>query len=167
MRQTNPDERTRPVRPHRSSDEGSKLAAWLPVAAAMGIMVAGCLGTFLVLQLDAFRPQVGDMVAFKPGSADTDMWQMTIPATLLSANGSPVSGCVLDPNVMADKGGSVVVEGRREEPTVQYTVHWAGAATAKAGNCGASADVLVSRTDLQRLANAAGGFGVGDKGIIQ
>jgi hypothetical protein len=139
----------------------------LPVVAAMGIMVAGCLGTFLVLQLDAFRPQVGDMVVFKPGSADTDMWQMTIPATLRSAHGSEVSGCVLDPNVMADKGGSVVVEGRREEPSVQYLVHWSGAATAGAGNCGASVDLLVSRTDLQRLANSAGGFGVGDKGIVQ
>ena len=58
----------------------------MPVMAAMGIMVAGCLGTFMVLQLDAFRPQVGDMVVFKPGSADTDMWQMTIPATLRSRN---------------------------------------------------------------------------------
>jgi len=35
------------------------------------------------------------------------------------------------------------------------------------GNCGAAANILVSRTDLQRLANAAGGFGVGDKGIVR
>jgi hypothetical protein len=26
---------------------------------------------------------------------------------------------------------------------------------------------VLSRTDLQRLANAAGGFGVGDKGIVR
>jgi hypothetical protein len=164
MRRTDPRE---PTRPNHSSDEGTRLAAWLPVAAAMAIMVAGCLGTFLVLQLDAFRPGIGDIVAFKPGSADTDMWQMSIPATLVSAKGTPVSGCVLDPNVMADKGGSMVVESRQDEPTLQYLIHWSGVATAGAGNCGASADLLVSRTDLQRLANSAGGFGVGDKGVVQ
>ena len=61
--------------------ERTPLAAWLPVLAAMAIMVTGCLSTFLVLQLDEFRPKIGDIVAFKPGSEDTDMWQMTIPAT--------------------------------------------------------------------------------------
>jgi len=136
--------------------------------AAMAIMVTGCLSTFLVLQLDEFRPRVGDIVAFKPGSQDTDMWQMTIPATLVSAMGSPMADCSLDPNVMAENGGSLVVEGRQDKPSLQYRVHWAGSDTARtAGNCGASATLLVSRTDLQRLANAAGGFGVGDKGIVR
>jgi hypothetical protein len=96
------------------------------------------------------------------------MWQMTIPATLVSAMGSPVAACSLDPNVMADKGGSLVVEGLEDQPSLQYRVHWAGAETAHVGgNCGASANLLVSRTDLQRLANSAGGFGVGDKGIVR
>jgi hypothetical protein len=146
----------------------SPLAAWLPVIAAMGIMVTGCLSTFLVLQMDAFRPKVGDIVAFRPGSQDTDMWQMTVPAKTLAASGAPVSDCELDPNAMATDGGSLVVEGRRDEPSVQYQVHWAGAKTSSSGiNCGAAANLLVSRTDLQRLANAAGGFGVGSKGIVR
>jgi hypothetical protein len=152
----------------KGTPEKTSLAAWLPVAAAMAIMVTGCLSTFLVLQLDEFRPKVGDIVAFRPASQDTDMWQMTIPATLVSAMGSPVAECSLDPNVMADKGGSLVVEGLEDQPSVQYRVHWAGTETAHvAGNCGASANLLVSRTDLQRLANSAGGFGVGDKGIVR
>ena len=135
-------------RPNQSG--GTPLAAWLPVLAAMAIMVTGCL------------------VAFKPGSQDTDMWQMTIPGTLVAAIGAPQASCALDPNVMAEKGGSLVVEGREDAPTVQYRVHWAGTQTARsAEDCGASADVLVSRTDLQRLANAAGGFGVGIKGIVR
>jgi hypothetical protein len=134
----------------------------------MAIMVTGCLSTFLVLQLDEFRPKVGDIVAFRPASQDTDMWQMNIPATLVSAMGSPVAECSLDPNVMADKGGSLIVEGRQDEPSLQYRIHWAGSETARGGgNCGASAELLVSRTDLQRLANAAGGFGVGDKGVVE
>jgi hypothetical protein len=167
MRRTDQRDPTRPTRPN-GTPESTPLAAWLPVLAAMAIMVTGCLSTFLVLQLDEFRPKIGDIVAFKPGSEDTDMWQMTIPATLVSGTGSPVAACSLDPNVMADKGGSLIVEGREEDPTLQYLVHWAGSATARTtGNCGASANLMVSRTDLQRLANSAGGFGVGDKGIVR
>jgi hypothetical protein len=146
---------------------GTSLAPWLPVLAAMAIMVTGCLSTFLVLQLDEFRPKVGDIVAFRPASQDTDMWQMTIPATEVSSQGSPLAECSLDPNVMAERGGSLVVESRQDQPALQYRVHWAGSDTARpTGNCGTSANLLVSRTDLQRLANAAGGFGVGEKGIV-
>lgn len=169
MRRPDQNEPTRNTAPPRNSaPQGTNLAAWLPVLAALGIMITGCLSTFLVLQLDEFRPKIGDIVAFRPGSQDTDMWQMTIPATMVSATGEPVSSCLLDPNVMAEKGGSLIVEGRREEPELQYRIHWAGMATTKAAaNCGTSAELLVSRTDLQRLANAAGGFGVGDKGIVR
>jgi hypothetical protein len=62
-----------------------------------------------------------------------------------------------------------VVEGRQDVPSLRYRVHWAGSQTTAqpASNCGSSADLLVSRTDLQRLANAAGGFGIGDKGIVR
>jgi hypothetical protein len=152
----------------QGTPHGTPLAAWLPVLAAMAIMVTGCLSTFLVLRLDEFRPKVGDIVAFRPGSQDTDMWQLTIPATPVAATGSPAAACSLDPNVMAEKGGSLVVEGRQDEPSLQYRVHWAGAETTRtAANCGDSVDLLVSRTDLQRLANAAGGFGVGDKGVVR
>jgi hypothetical protein len=163
MRRPDPHEPSR-----KNTQHATSLAAWLPVLAAMAIMVTGCLSTFLVLQLDEFRPRVGDIVAFKPGSQDTDIWEMTIPARRLSETGAPLAECALDPNVMAEKGGSLLVEGRQDEPSLQYHVHWAGTATANtAANCGASASLLVSRTDLQRLANAAGGFGVGDKGIIR
>jgi hypothetical protein len=163
MRQPDQHDRSRQQTPPRAG-----LAAWLPVLAAMGIMVTGCLSTFLVLQLDEFRPKIGDIVAFKPGSQDTDMWQMTIPATLVSVTGSPIAVCSLDPNAMAEHGGSLVVEGLQDQPSLQYHVHWAGAATTVTnGNCGSSADLLVSRTDLQRLANAAGGFGVGEKGLVR
>ena len=167
MRRPNQDEPSRNSNPNGTS-ERAPLAAWLPVLAALGIMVTGCLSTFLVLQLDEFRPKVGDIVAFKPGSEDTDMWQMTNPAHLVSATGATQAACTLDPNVMADKGGSLIVEGREDADSIEYQVHWAGSRTTQtAGNCGASADLLVSRVDLQRLANAAGGFGVEDKGIVR
>jgi hypothetical protein len=162
----------RPSDPHEPSrngaPEGTSPTGWLPVLAAMAIMVTGCLSTFLVLRLDEFRPKVGDIVAFRAGSQDTDMWQMSIPATVVSATGVPLAECDLNPNVMADKGGSLVVEGSQDQPSLQYRIHWAGAETARtSGNCGDSVNLLVSRTDLQRLANSAGGFGVGDKGMIR
>jgi hypothetical protein len=147
---------------------GISFADWLPVLAAMAIMITGCLSTFVVLQLDTFRPKVGDIVAFKPGSEDTDMWQITVPAASVSATGLPLAECSLDPNVMATNGGSLVVERVEEEPSLRYRIHWAGSATTKtSGDCGSSANLMLSRIDLQRLANAAGGFGVGDKGIIR
>jgi hypothetical protein len=130
-------------------------------------MVTGCLSTFLVLQLDEFRPKVGDIVAFRPGSEDNDMWQMTVPAKLVNPRATVSQTCSLDPNVMATDGGSLVVEQRQETPVLGYRIHWAGQHTDKTADCGTDAELTVSRTDLQRLANAAGGFGVGDKGITQ
>lgn len=152
---------------HQNKQHGASFTAWLPVMAAMALMLTGCLSTFLVLQLDEFRPKVGDIVVFQPGSEDTDMWQMSIPASRTSTAHAPMV-CSLDPNVMATDGGSVVVEGRQDKPSLLYRIHWAGTRTTKdRGNCGSSADLMVTRTDLQHLANAAGGFGVGDKGIVQ
>lgn len=153
---------------HEDKSSAASWTTWLPVAAAMAIMVTGCLSTFLVLQLDEFRPKVGDIVVFKPGSEDADMWQMSIPATLVSSTHAPAVECRLDPNVMATHGGSLVVEGRQDEPALSYRIHWAGLrTTGDSGNCGSTVDLAVSRTDLQRLANAAGGFGVGDKGFAR
>src|SRR3954453_17337346 len=100
------------------------------------------------------------MVGFKPGSQDTDLWQMSIQAAVVSAMGAPAGECTLDPNVMATDGGSLVVEARQTEPSLLYTIHWAGATTSKlTSSCGTDAKLVISRTDLQRLANAAGGFG--------
>jgi len=152
--------------PHPESSDSASLTAWLPVLAAMAVMIAGCLATLFVLQLDEFRPKVGDIVAFRAGSQDADLWQMNIPATIVTHTGAPAGTCSLDPNVLATDGGSMVVEARQTAPVLQYQVHWSGVRTDKPGaDCGASADLLVSRTDLQRLANAAGGFGVGRKGL--
>ncbi len=155
-------------RPDQREQSGSSFTAWLPVLAAVAIMATGCVSTFLVLELDEFRPKVGDIVVFRPNSQDNDTWQMAIPATVVPAMGTATSTCTLDPNVMAAHGGSLVVEGRRNEPVMQYQVHWGGSETAREkADCGSAANLLISRTDLQRLANAAGGFGVQNKGIAQ
>src|ERR1700743_2755962 len=127
-----PDQRGRT---RNDTPPATGLPAWLPVLAAMAVMVTGCLSTFLVLQLDEFRPNVGDIIVFRPGSQDADMWQMTVPATVVNPVGvnpigvNPVGTmnqtCSLDPNVIATDGGRLMVEQRQETPVLGYQVHWA------------------------------------------
>jgi hypothetical protein len=148
---------------HRG-ERGTPLTAWAPVLAAVAIMVTGCLSTLMALELDAFRPKVGDVVVFRPGSQDNDTWQLDVPATRITGS----AGCILNPNVMAADGGSLVVESRQETSPPLYGLHWAGGHTANgAADCGQAADVTVTRVDLQKLANSAGGFGIGNKGVGQ
>jgi hypothetical protein len=101
---------------------------------------------------------------FRPGSQDNDTWQLDVPATRITGS----AGCILNPNVMAADGGSLVVESRQETSPPLYGLHWAGGHTANgAADCGQAADVTVTRVDLQKLANSAGGFGIGNKGVGQ
>ncbi len=153
--------------PPQDSRTTTSITAWLPVLVAMAVMVTGCLCTFLVLQLDVFRPKVGDIIAFRPGSQDIDMWQMTVPAAVVEGMTPTARSCSMNPNVIATDGGSLVVEAQRETPFLGYQIHWSGSHTDRTADCGPQADLLVSPTDLQRLANAAGGFGVGNKGIVR
>lgn len=78
------------------------------------------------------------------------------------------NSCTMDPAVIAREGGSLVVEARDDQASApQYRVQWAGPHSAKgAGDCAGSADIAVSRIDLQKLANAAGGFGV-EHGLVR
>lgn len=75
----------------------------------------------------------------------------------------------MDPAMMAEGGGSLVVEARDDtSPQTPYRLHWARAHTARgAGDCSGSADLEVSRTDLQKLAKAAGGFGFGHGRMVR
>lgn len=134
---------------------------WQFVGATIGILLAGFLGTLFSLSADAFRPKVGDVIAFRPGLPNAAVWQANVPATKLDDN--RMAGCWLESSTMAAAGGSLIVEAREDGNPATYRLHWAGARTARdAGDCGPSADLAISRTDLQKLANAAGGFG--DKG---
>jgi hypothetical protein len=136
--------------------------AWVPaLSAALLIVAIGGLTTYLALRFDAMRPRVGDMVVFAPTTPDTDTWQLKISTASVSGRDEAAGPCVFDPNEIAVSGGSLVVESRQETSPPSFRIHWAGHHTAKgAGDCGASADITLDRYDLQRLANAAGGFGV-------
>jgi hypothetical protein len=157
----------RPNTPEQHQGETS-VTAWVPVLAAVGIMLTGALSTLAVLEMDMFRPAVGDVVVFRPGSQDDDAWQVEVPATNVVSPLAPAGRCTLNPNVMATDGGSLVVEQRQDSTPPLYRLHWAGRHTADgAADCGTRADMTVTRVDLQKLANAAGGFGIGDKGVVR
>jgi hypothetical protein len=150
--------------PDPDSNEPSSLS-WPPwgsaLSAAVLIVAIGSLTTWLALRFDALRPRVGDMVVFLPNPPDADSWQLTVASTSVPGRESSAGACVFDPNVMSVDGGSLIVEAREETNPPRFQLHWAGQHTANgAGDCGAAADLTLDRSDLQRLANAAGGFGV-------
>ena len=67
----------------RQGDHGKegKDAAWVtivPAVLAASTMVIGCFITFLVMNLDALSPKVGDMVVFRPDRRDQDVWQLKV-----------------------------------------------------------------------------------------
>jgi hypothetical protein len=152
------------IRPDQDPREPTSLSwpPWAPaLIAALFIVATGGMTTYLVLKFDALRPRVGDMIVFIPTSSDGDSWQLQVATTSVSGRDPTAGPCVFDPNEMAATGGSLIVEVREDTSPPRFQLHWAGQHTAKgAGDCGSAADVTLDRYDLQRLANAAGGFGV-------
>ena len=101
------------------------------------------------------------MIVFVPSAGDGDSWQLQVATTAVVGRDWKTGPCVFDPNEMSAAGGSLVIESREEANPPRFRLHWAGQHTAKgSGDCGAAADLTLDRYDLQRLANAAGGFGV-------
>ena len=147
-------------RDNRNHDNEAKWAAVGPSLLAVSVLLIGCIATFLLINLETLRPKVGDMVVFQPTAQQQDVWQIEVP-TYRPTKGGQFS-CIMDPAVIGRLGGSLVVEARDDTtPAAQYRLHWAGAHSAiGAGDCAGSADLAVSRADLQKLANAAGGFGI-------
>ncbi len=131
-----------------------------PGALAAALMLVVCVATVLLMNLEALRPKVGDLIVFRPTTQAQDMWQIQVQAYRPTALGRVA--CVLDPAVIVEHGGSLIVEARDDaHPDQQYRLHWAGMHSANGqGDCSGSAELTVSRTDLQKLANAAGGFGI-------
>jgi hypothetical protein len=96
-----------------------------------------------------------------PTQGGADSWQLEVATSAVSGRDRAAGPCVFDPNEMSVAGGSLIIEAREEANPARFQLHWAGRRTAKGvGDCGAAADVTLDRYDLQRLANAAGGFGV-------
>jgi hypothetical protein len=151
-------------RPPRQSAETSLGTVILTlIAAALLTVTAGLAAMF---ELEQFGPAVGGIIVFKPDTAAAERW--SVNAAIVDAQRIGLSGetdgrhCVLAPNVMTTRGGSLVVEARRLSRPPVYRVHWAGGHTdGVPGDCGTAADLVLERTELMRLANVAGGFNSG------
>jgi hypothetical protein len=138
------------------------------LAAAVTVLLTACLVAMCMIQLEQYGPDVGAFVVFKPSTQIADLWSIT--ASIDDGTGPMTTGdaasrtCTLSPSTMSAGGGSLVVEARRMSSPPIYRVHWAGQRTsADSGNCGRHAELVLSRTDLQKLANTAGGYGAGPK----
>lgn len=153
--------------PERAARRDAGDSILMPVLTIiMGTLLTAATGFWALAELERFGPSVGAVVVLRPGTETGGWWQISAEAV----NRSPIERlddgagrkCVLSPADMAGKGGSMVVEARRQSRPPVYRVHWAGGHTSPGTNdCGTSADLLLSRSELMRLANVAGGFSDG------
>jgi hypothetical protein len=134
-------------------------------AALLAIVVAlvGLAGAVKIARTAVtFGPAVGDIVQFDPHS-----YMSLDTHTQVAATRSDASGCVLDLESLHLRGGSLIVEQRYPgNGNARYRVHWAGQQSADgAADCGRDADLMLDDTNLDLLAMAAGGWGVGHRHV--
>jgi hypothetical protein len=149
------------MRTGRQSSGGLALAfAWGLITLISGFGLIG------IASRVEFGPHVGDMVAFDPPAAQTgtlgDNPAEGMPTSLTSrVTPAKATGglCSLDLTVIRQGGGSLIVEARRPGDAFPYQAHWAGLREGDT-DCGRSADLLLSDSDMSLLAIAAGGYGV-------
>jgi hypothetical protein len=138
---------------HDQADSGiGKTAIFAALIA--GLLAGGVAMVATATTLD-LGPKVGDILVFRQGARVPTDWEFAV------SNSAPnATMCSLRPDAMAAHGGSLVVEERFTKPR-SFLVHWAGGSTSTGrSDCGSSADLVVSRADLQLLSNAVGGPGV-------
>jgi len=125
----------------------------IPCLVALAVLVGV---SDLTRALARIGPHVGDIIVFRAGTEP-----VTAPDARLIVRRADGRPCVLDIPVLLRGGGSLVIEQRDPTPDRVYRAHWSGVRTADSfGDCGAAADVVLTRTDLGMLSVAAGGFGI-------
>jgi hypothetical protein len=142
-------------RRHLDTETGSSVGRTALMASLVAALLAGGVGMVATATTLDLGPKVGDILVFRPGARLPNDWDFTV-----ARRDAPQDACSLRPEVMAARGGSLVVEERMARPH-SFLVHWAGGPTSLgAADCGTSADLVVPGTDLQLLSNAVGGPGV-------
>jgi hypothetical protein len=140
----------------RSGEPAGDVLGTALVACLLAALLASSVAMVAAARTIDIAPKVGDILVFRAGARVPIEWEF---AAVTISDQLPIS-CNLRPDVMALAGGSLVVEERFANKRM-YRVHWAGQHTSDGENdCGAVADLLVSRSDLQLLTNAVGGPGV-------
>jgi hypothetical protein len=150
----------------RHSNAEPAIGTIIPVSIVAVLLVAVLIG--VVIRCPIFEPGIGDIIAFDAPTilSGGEPFQVSIAPAPNDAV-QPASTCFLQPDVMTQSGGSLIVEGRQTDDAGSFLVHWSGAHTSLGGkDCGQSAELLLTPTDLLALASFAGGFGVDHRRMI-
>jgi len=124
-----------------------------------GVLLALTTGLCAFSELEQLGPTVGNIIVFRSTASSTDWWQIKATIAGVWPKDAAARSCSLSPSIMGAGGGSLIVEARRLSSPPVYRVHWAGKHTSEgATDCGTVADLELSRSDLMRLADVAGGF---------
>ncbi len=146
--------RGRPRRPRVDEAAAGEIAGTVLIACVVAMVLASAVAVVSAARLIELGPRVGDILVFRHDARVPADW------TIAAKTAPSAADCTLRPDVMTTGGGSIVVESRSYNP-LQYRVHWAGAHTSEgSSDCGSTADLTLSRPDLQMLINAVGGVGV-------
>ncbi|WP_158929113.1 hypothetical protein [Acidisphaera sp. S103] len=122
----------------------------------------GLAGTILMVTIvgalrlaQAMGPRIGDIIAFDPTRTVSSDDQTAIKVTPLLR---PARGaCILDPHVMAQAGGSFMIEATSAGAGRGYRLRWAGSHTSDGPtDCGSTGVFLLSHTDVVKLKLSSG-----------
>ena len=120
------------------------------------VLVVIVLVVSLLRLANELGPQIGAIIAFEPVQSELNDTQVRIVA--LRIGESSPSPCVLDVHVMLASGGSLLVDAIPFDSDRRVRVHWIGTRTSDGVNdCGAAADLLLTREDIAALTVAASG----------
>lgn len=148
-------------------DKSADLAGWAALLFAGILAAVSVTASLMVLNQETLHPAVGDIVVFRPGELESGPWRVTAAAERDGMGGHASGSCTLDSAVLAAEGGSLIVEAADPDRAAPFRVHWAGPRTGDGSkDCGASADLWMSKLDLRKLATIAGGFGVNPGGLL-
>ena len=145
-------------RHHHHGEQRQDSAVWTVVAFGLAALLTIGVAAVKIAQSIEVGPHLGDIISFRPGAQIGYAQQTDIAAPVV---GRPGATCILSPVVMGLDGGSLVVEEKQASRPPMYRVHWAGSHTSHGTlDCGASADLTLSLSELLSLAEGVGGFGV-------
>jgi hypothetical protein len=148
-----------------STNSGGSSGAQALVLAVALFCLAGTLMISQLLRLaHALEPKVGDIISFEQARGLATLAPDRI--LVARAGAPPTARCALDTGVMQGSGGSIVIEALLPGPASLYRVHWAGFHTSFGdADCGAGADLLLSRSQVNKLLSAAGGQAIAGQGL--
>jgi hypothetical protein len=135
---------------------GDEIGLLTFLAMLLAATLALCIVLLTIADLAQIGSDVGEMVVFDPDDGTRVWMQPGIPAAYASpADWSTTRSehlCTLVPSVMAEAGGSLIVEAKQTMRPPLFRVHWSGPRTdAGTGDCGDNVDLVITLQQLRAL----------------